>query len=187
MRRRWARWFESRTSGSRRPRTLGGKETVMSCRVILWSATLAVLCLAMCAGSARVLTASTPSAHQGSAASCPVTEQVRATPPADPNASPFGDGPWFVNADRSIWTAGDWTSGAKGTKALWIRPQGTNLVVTGHRIDDGDSRPLAIDIPCCYRTGFQATRVYFPTAGCWELSATAGTSKFTFVVRVREG
>lgn len=152
----------------------------MSSRAILGSAILAVLNLAMSTGSAQVSNATPPPA------ACPVTQRIEATPPRDPNADPFGYGPWYVNADRSIWVDGDWTSGTKGNKALWIRPQGTSLVVTGHRIDDGDSRPLAIDIPCCYRTGFQATRVYFPTAGCWELSATAGTSKFTFVVRVRE-
>ena len=158
----------------------------MSSRAILGRAVLAVLTLAMSNGSAQVSTASSRPAHQSSSDTCPVTPRIKATPPRDPNADPFSDGPWYVNADRSIWTAGDWTSGTKGNKALWIRPQGTSLVVTGRRIDDGDSRPLAIDIPCCYRTGFQATRVYFPTAGCWELSAAAGTSKFTFVVRVRE-
>jgi len=160
----------------------------MSSRIILGSTILAVLYLGVSTGSAQVSTATSSTVQQGSSPFCPVTPRIRATPPKDPNAEPFDDGPWYVNPDRTIWAiAGawtDWTSGTKGNKVLWIRPSGANLIVTGHRIDDGGSAPLAIDIPCCYRTGFQATRVYFPTAGCWELSAAAGSSAFTFVVRV---
>jgi hypothetical protein len=61
---------------------------------------------------------------------CPASKLVRATPPRDTNADPFGPGPWYINTDRSIWAgwdAGHWISGPKGNNVLWIRPQGTDL------------------------------------------------------------
>ena len=118
---------------------------------------------------------------------CPATELVRAEPARDPNADPFGLGPWYINADRSIWAgwdAGHWVSGPKGNKVLWIRPQGTDLTVTGRRLDGNEATPLKADIPCCYPTGFQASRVYFPTSGCWEVTAKAGRSELKFVTKV---
>jgi hypothetical protein len=69
---------------------------------------------------------------------CRVSELVRAEPPRDPNADPFGQGPWYINANRSIWAgwdAGHWVSGSNGNKVLWIRPQGTNLKVVGRWLD----------------------------------------------------
>jgi hypothetical protein len=119
---------------------------------------------------------------------CPVTELVRAEPPRDPNADPFGQGPWYINADRSIWAgwlAGQWVSGGNGNKVLWIRPQGTTLKVVGRRLDGGGAVALKADIRCCYPTGFQASQVYFPTSGCWEVTATAGGSELKFVTKVR--
>src|SRR5919197_6199859 len=77
--------------------------------------------------------------HQPSTFACPATELVRAEPARDANADPFGMGPWYINADRSIWAgwdAGHWVSGPKGNKVLWIRPQGTDLTVAGRRLDD---------------------------------------------------
>jgi len=122
-----------------------------------------------------------------SAGTCPVSELVRAEPPRDPIDDPFGLGPWYVNADRSIWAgwdAGRWVSGPNGNKVLWIRPQGAYLLVSGRRIDGGDATPLKADIPCCYPTGFQPSRVYFPTAGCWEVAARAGSSELKFITEV---
>ena len=118
---------------------------------------------------------------------CRVSELVRAEPPRDPNADPFGLGPWYINADRSIWAgwdAGHWVSGSNGNKVLWIRPQGTNLKVVGRRLDGDGATALKADIPCCYPTGFQASRVYFPMSGCWEVTATAGGSELKFVTKV---
>src|SRR6266436_8395022 len=34
---------------------------------------------------------------------CAVTEATQAKPPDDPNADPFGYGPWQINQDRTIW------------------------------------------------------------------------------------
>ena len=40
-------------------------------------------------------------AHEEEAPACRPTEAIRAQPPADPNADPFGSGPWQVNDDRT--------------------------------------------------------------------------------------
>src|SRR5574337_1885364 len=44
---------------------------------------------------------------------CPVSPTVNAQPPKDPNADPFGFGPWFINADRTMWAGLDsgWVAG----------------------------------------------------------------------------
>jgi hypothetical protein len=116
---------------------------------------------------------------------CPVTEAIRAEPPRDPNADPFGTGPWYVNTDRSIWAwdAIRMVAGPKGNKVLWIRPQGTQLTISGRRLD-ANASPATATIPCCYPTGFQATGLAFPTEGCWQISAKAGSSALTFITRV---
>ena len=131
--------------------------------------------------------AQAPSGLVPSMTDCQLSELVRAEPPRDPNADPFGRGPWYVNPDRSIWAgwmAGHWVSGTNGNKVLWIRPRGTNLKVAGRRLDGEGAVELRVDIPCCYPTGFQASRVYFPTSGCWEVTATAGDSELRFVTKI---
>jgi hypothetical protein len=118
---------------------------------------------------------------------CAVTQSIRDQPPKDPNADPFPLGPWYINADRTIWAGWDaasCVSGQKGNKVLWIRPQGTQLRVTGRRLD-ADAPPLKVTIPCCYPTGFQASGLFFPTPGCWEVTAKAGSSELKFVTKVK--
>jgi hypothetical protein len=113
---------------------------------------------------------------------CPVTQPILDEPPDDPNADPFGFGYWYVNEDRTMWAPGHGVWRAGGEKVTWIRPQGTDLSVTGRRLD-GEA-PLQIDIPCCYPTGFQVTGLTFPSEGCWEVTARAGNSQLLFVTRV---
>jgi hypothetical protein len=119
--------------------------------------------------------------------SCPVTPTVRETPPKDPNADGFGDGPWHVNADRTIWVQNasfpEWRQGLNH-KVFWISPAGTELKISGERID-GPSAPLEARIPCCYPTGFQVSAITFPTTGCWKVTAKAGDREMSFVTKVR--
>jgi len=119
--------------------------------------------------------------------SCPVTRAVRETPPKDPNADGFGNGPWHVNADRTIWVQNasfpEWRQGLNH-KVIWIRPAGTELKISGERLD-GSSAPLDARIPCCYPTGFQVSAITFPTTGCWKVTAKAGDHEISFVTNVR--
>jgi hypothetical protein len=128
---------------------------------------------------------------------------TRDSAPSDPNV---GSGRaafrgsaenWYINADRTIWAgpvpAGGWPSGGtlssgggivKGQKTYWVRPAGQQLVIAGHRID-GPAPALEAHVPCCYPTGFQIVALFFPTDGCWEVSANAGDRELTFVTQVK--
>lgn len=117
-------------------------------------------------------------------AACPVTASVFDTPPEDPNADPFGPGPWFINADRSIWLPADSYSFSVGeNKFGWIRPTGESGAITGRRLD-GDAPPISYFSPGGYFTGFEVGALTIPTAGCWEVTATAGVHALVIVVAV---
>jgi hypothetical protein len=131
------------------------------------------------------LSGTTEAFTAGGSTACRVTPPVRTEPAKDPNADPFGHGPWYINSDRTIW-AGATQMREGRNKVLWIRPQGTELRVSGRR-QDGKAPPLTARIPCCYPTGFQSTALTFASAGCWEIRATAGTSTLTFVTQVKAG
>jgi hypothetical protein len=133
--------------------------------------------------------------------SCPVSQVTRDSAPPDPNGdSGRSGGPaedWYINSDRTIWAGpvpvGGWPSGGtlysgggvvNGQKTYWVRPQGKQLVITGHRID-GQGAALGANVPCCYPTGFQIVALNFPTPGCWQVSAKAGDRELTFVTEVK--
>lgn len=114
---------------------------------------------------------------------CTVTIPIKDQPASDPNASSFGFGDYYINADRTMWVRSmPWQAG-KADKVIWIRPSGTDLEVRGHRLD-GKAPPLLVGIPCCYPTGFQVTGIRFPKGGCWEVIARAGNSELRFVTIV---
>ncbi len=123
---------------------------------------------------------------------CQVTEPVWAKPPEDSAVSGTPEeGHYYVNQDRSIWASAWWIdqeenylrAGGEGVKVGWFRPEGAELVIAGQRIV-GEADPLDVEIPCCYPTRFQATGLYFPKEGCWEIKARAADSELTFVVWV---
>jgi hypothetical protein len=128
-----------------------------------------------------------PTVANEAANACRVTEMVRELAPQFAGADTFGSGPWFRNADRTLWAGmghiSHLTTIRRGNKVMWIRPQGTQLTITGRHID-GEAPPLQARVPCCYPGGFQSTGLIFPTEGCWEISAKSGTSELTFVTRV---
>ena len=107
--------------------------------------------------------------------SCPVTRLKEA------------DAPAYYNDDRtmSISDTRGWRMGDIGIKVPWIRPRGTTLSVTGHRLDGANNESLRATVPCCYSSYFQATRLYFPAVGCWEITAKAGMSELRFVIEIR--
>ncbi|MBO3750098.1 hypothetical protein J5X84_28790 [Streptosporangiaceae bacterium NEAU-GS5] len=82
-------------------------------------------------------------------------------------------GPEFIREDGSI-----------GMKFGWWRGVPGQLRITGRRID-GTAAPLRADIPTGYGDrGFQATGVYFPAAGCWQITGSVGSARLTFVTYV---
>ncbi len=116
---------------------------------------------------------------------CHPTDPVKDVPPEDPSASPFGSGPWYVNDDRSLWAT--WqplVSGEKGNRIMWIKPPGLELEITGRRLD-GDAPPFRVEPNASYlNKGFEPNRLYFPTPGCWEITAVSGERELVFVVEV---
>lgn len=135
-------------------------------------------------------TQQTPVATQ--AGSCPVTEAARLTPPDDKAvANEPMKGAYIVNEDGSIWAMAWWMESAEyplragedGNKMGWFRPAGADLQITGRRLD-AHAPALEARVPCCYLTRFQSTGLYFPTEGCWEITARAGESLLTFVAPV---
>jgi len=123
---------------------------------------------------------------------CPVTEPVWIKPPDDSAVSnePVS-GYYYVNEDQSILTSAWWKEQdinylrvhEDGLKMGWFRPAGAELQITGRRLDGG-APLLESHVPCCYPTRFQATSLYFPTEGCWEVTAKAGESILKFIVTV---
>ena len=136
---------------------------------------------------------SSQSTANTSASSCPITKPVWIKPPED---SAIQDSPafgyYFANEDRSILASAWWTDQEdyqfhvteEGIKLGWFRPAGVPLEITGQRMD-AKAPPLHADIPATYPTRFQATGLYFPAEGCWEVNAKAGDSELTFVVWVQ--
>lgn len=125
------------------------------------------------------------------AKACPVTEPAWVLPPEDSAVlDPPAYGYYYVNEDSSIWASAYWPkeeytlrAGEEGNKMGWFRPAGATLEITGRRLD-GQAPSLEGEFPCCYPTRFQASGLYFPTEGCWEVSARAADSELKFVVEV---
>ena len=75
-------------------------------------------------------------------------------------------------------------TGALGMKFGWLRGASGKLRITGRRLD-APAPPLRSQVPDGYGDrGFQATYVIFPTAGCWEVTGSVGSSSVTFVTKV---
>lgn len=87
-------------------------------------------------------------------------------------------GAWWTGQEAEYLRAGE-----PGIKTGWFRPAGAPLEITARRLD-GTAPPFHAEVPCCYPTRFQATGLYFPTAGCWQVTAQATTSELSFVVHV---
>ena len=126
---------------------------------------------------ATQITASAP-------ATCPVSTSVEATAPPDRSADPVS-GHWHISADRLVWAQAV-TPGSVGTDVgrYWVRPAGTQLEFTARRLDVS-APPFISDERAGYPTGFYFGTVSIPTEGCWEVTATAGASRVTFVAEIR--
>jgi hypothetical protein len=82
-------------------------------------------------------------------------------------------GPEMIDSDGSI-----------GVKFPWWRGVAGQLTITGRRLD-GPAPPLRADIPPGYGDiDVQASRIIFPTEGCWEVTGRVARASLTFVVSV---
>jgi hypothetical protein len=122
--------------------------------------------------------------------------RVAAPPPIECRVSPtiqetkmketksaLGSGPWHINDDRTIWAWDQPYIAGAAVNTMWMKPANVDLVITGRRLD-GDSAPLKIQLAKDATAGYIATAMTFPKAGCWEVTATAGSSTLTYITRV---
>jgi hypothetical protein len=116
---------------------------------------------------------------------CNVTVSVQRPKVATLEKSALGDGPWLINSDRTIWAPDQPYIAKTPVNTVWMRPTNTELIVTGRRLD-GDAPQLQAGPAAPYSTGYIAIGLMFPAGGCWEVTATAGASKLTFITKVRE-
>jgi hypothetical protein len=76
-----------------------------------------------------------------------------------------------------------WPKAKEWIKVGWFRPAGAELIILGQWLD-GNAPLLEAEVPCCYPTRFQATGLYFPTDGCWKVTARVADSELSFIVWV---
>jgi hypothetical protein len=135
----------------------------------------------------------TPSVPLPAAVSaCPVTLPNGNSPPGERATSNYyGDGSLWVD----LWPGGVVHArptdvspdGAITMKFPWWRAVQGALSIAGYRLD-GSAPALWTNIPDGYGdSGFQATEIIFPTAGCWEVTGTVGAARLRFVTLVQRG
>jgi hypothetical protein len=125
-------------------------------------------------------------------AGCPVTLPNGSTPPGEtPNPDYHGNGSLWT----SLWPEGRIVTtkedvrrnGSIAMKFPWWRGVEGELTITGRNLD-GPAPPVRAEIPRGYGdTGFQASGVLFPTAGCWRVTGKVGEARLTFVALVEVG
>jgi hypothetical protein len=116
---------------------------------------------------------------------CNVTTSERQRKTATLQKEALGDGPWLINDDRTIWAPDQPYVANRVVNTVWMRPANTQLTITGRRLD-GDAPQLQAGPGAPYETGYVGIALTFPSSGCWELTATAGSSRLTFITKVRE-
>jgi hypothetical protein len=126
---------------------------------------------------------------------CPITHANGSSPPGE-RYSPehHGNGKlWTVLWPNGLVEFGPGRpgmigeNGVLGMKFPWWRDDSVrgSLEITGRRLD-GDAPPAFGDVPDGYgSTGFQASGIFFPTVGCWEITGSVGDAELTFVQYVR--
>jgi hypothetical protein len=127
---------------------------------------------------------------------CPVTRPGRFVPPSGVSyGALFGAD--FIHGNGQLWVGGLGENGvivagpsfvepdgSIGMKLGWYRVARGQLTITGRRLD-APAPPARGDVPSGYGdAGFQASGVYFPTEGCWEVTGTVGSTTLTIVTFV---
>jgi hypothetical protein len=85
------------------------------------------------------------------------------------------DGKLLVKPDKD---------GSLSEKFNWWRTIPGNLTISGRRLDGPGA--MRASIPAGYADiGYQASGIYFSSAGCWEVTGRVDDTKLTFVLEVR--
>jgi hypothetical protein len=124
--------------------------------------------------------------HIASVDPCQITRANNDQPPGPTFGSEFhGNGLIWVGLWRSNVVVQDPRSdGSIDAKFGWWRGVAGTLRIEGRRLD-GPAPPLHANIPTGYGdSGFQATGIIFPTAGCWEVTGRVSDASLTFVTLV---
>jgi hypothetical protein len=162
-----------------------------------WPWILATLALAGCQDEQKPAPAAKAAATAAPIAGrCPVTVPDAAI---RTHAGEFNHGDHALAA--GLWPKGRLVAGPLPDGSAWaeIRPDGSiyaklgwwrgvdgELRIEGERLD-GPAPPLRAEVPAGYGpTGFQATALIFPSAGCWRVVGTAGDARLEFVTLVRK-
>jgi hypothetical protein len=160
---------------------------------------LAVLALGLSGcGSSSAGPEGTPSAAAPAASPVPVactpTKPTGDGPPGEPPSSLYyGSG----GLRTVLWPRGkivfepggpgeSRSDGSLAMKFPFWRDDGVvgDLVITGRSLHR-DGLGMTGEVPEGYgREGFQASTLVFPEPGCWEVTATAGSARMTFVTEV---
>src|SRR6266704_3368085 len=99
---------------------------------------------------------------------CPVTiPEKHATHAEDPIYGNYGNGAiWTMLYPDGKFVGQPQPDGSLRMKFLWWR-LGYTLTVESRRLD-APAPPLRSLVPNGYRSDFQASALFFPTAGCWD-------------------
>lgn len=136
-----------------------------------------------------------PSRSESQASRCLVTRPHRwVPPPGVPQRALWGSD--YASGNERLWVGGLWPSGvieagsrfinkngSVGMKFGWWRNVRGHLRITGRRLD-APAAPVRTGVTDYGMTGFQASGVIFPAAGCWQVTGKAGTATLTFVTLV---
>ncbi len=114
---------------------------------------------------------------------CPQSSPISKKPDI-PEAAAFPAGAWYANAEGSLW-AGTPSSGVRQGENLfaWVKPGGSPLQISGQRLDIM-AAPLAAPLPPENGESYLTATLDFPTDGCWQISAQAGSVSLGFILYV---
>ncbi len=117
-------------------------------------------------------------------AGCPATLFSPERPP-EPAAGAYPAAGWYKNNDGSLWGGVLSTGGLRSglDEFVWIKPEGSQLEISGSRLDLM-APPLGVDLLPGGSGASQESTLTFPSGGCWQISARAGSSSLQFTVFV---
>lgn len=161
-------------------------------RLIYLGAFLALLGSVPMATKAMPRSADNRSLTKTPSTACPVTLPGKETWSTDTRKPILTLGPfglWPEGTVVFVRPGGSGEIGPDGSLSMkfgWTRGGGLRgkLKIHGRRLD-ASAPPLRAWIPDGYGdTGFQATKLTFPTEGCWEVTGEVAEASLTFVTRV---